>query len=84
MKCQHKKRSVLKKRLPAIASSAVWEKVTKGRAEIGWDNVFDKVWEGIAGNQEDILSMEERHVLEDMKKINECDMDKFGTLDNSE
>ena len=46
--------------------------------------MFDKVWKGIAGNHEDVLSMEERHVLEDMKKKNECDMDKFGTLDNSE
>ena len=27
---------------------------------------------------------EERHVLEEMRKIDECGMEKFGTLDSSE
>ena len=53
----HKVRRTPKKRLPAIANSAVWEKVTKGRTEIRGDNVVDTVWKGI-GNQEDMLSME--------------------------
>ena len=53
-----KSRSMPKKRLPAIADSAVWEKVTKGRAGIRWDNVVDKVWKEIEGNQEEILSIE--------------------------
>ena len=45
------------KRLPAIASSVVWEKVAKGRAGIRWDNAGDKVWKEIGGNQEEILSI---------------------------
>ena len=35
-----------KKRLPAIAGWAVWEKVTKGRAGIRWDSVVEKLMEG--------------------------------------
>ena len=33
-----------KKRLPAIFDRAVWEKITKGRAGISWDNVVEKIW----------------------------------------
>ena len=47
-----------KKRVPAIADRAVWEKVTQGRAGIRWDSVVEKVWTDVGGNQEDILSME--------------------------
>ena len=47
-----------KKRLPAIANRAVWEKVTKGRAGIRWDSVVEKVWKDVGGNQEEILSIE--------------------------
>ena len=47
-----------KKRLPAIPDRAVWEKVTKGRAEIRWDSAVEKVWKDIGGNQEEIVSME--------------------------
>ena len=47
-----------KTNLPAIANSAEWEKVTKGRAGIGWDNVLDLVWMEIGGNQEEILAIE--------------------------
>ena len=32
-----------KKKLPAIANSSVWEKVTTGRAAKTWDNAIDKV-----------------------------------------
>ena len=39
-------------RLPAVVHRAVWEKVAEGR----WDSVVEKVWEGIGGNQEEILS----------------------------
>ena len=45
-----------KKRLPAIADRAVWNKVTKGRAGIRWDSVVEKVWRDIGGNQEDLMS----------------------------
>ena len=38
-----------KKRLPAIADKAVWEKVTKGRAAIRWDNVYSR--ENMEGNR---------------------------------
>ena len=37
----------------------VWEKVAKGRAGLGRDDVDDKVWNEIGGNQDDVvLSME--------------------------
>ena len=44
-----------KKRLPAIADRAVWEKVTNGRAGTRWDSVVEKGWKDIRGNQEFIL-----------------------------
>ena len=58
MKWQYKLRSMQTKRLPAIASSVVWEKVAKGRAGIRWDNAGDKVWKEIGGNQEEMQPME--------------------------
>ena len=57
LKWQYKVRNMTKKRLPAIAGRAVWEKVTKGRAGIRWDSVVEKVWKDIGGNEE-ILSIE--------------------------
>ena len=36
-------------RLPAIADKAVWEKIRKGRAGIGWDDVVDKIWKAFKG-----------------------------------
>ena len=59
LECQYKVRSTPKKRLTARANSPVWEKVTKGRAGMRWDNVVDKVWMEIGGNNEDMLSMEQ-------------------------
>ena len=44
-----------KKRLPAIADRAVWEKVKRARAGIRWDSVVEKAWKDIGGNQEEIL-----------------------------
>ena len=44
LKWQHKVRNMPKKRLPAIADRAVWERVTKGRAGTRWDSVVEKVW----------------------------------------
>ena len=38
LRWQYKVRNMPKKRLPAIADRAVWEKVTKGRAGIRWDS----------------------------------------------
>ena len=43
LKWQHQARNMPEKRLPVVANSAVWEKVTKGQAEIRWDNVDDNV-----------------------------------------
>ena len=37
----------------------MWEKVTKGRAEIRWDSVVEKVWKDLGGKQEDIPPIEE-------------------------
>ena len=48
----------MKKRLPAIADRAVWEKVTKRRDGTRWDRVVEKVLKDIGGNQEEILSIE--------------------------
>ena len=39
LKWQHIVRNI-----PAIVDGAVWEKVTKGQAEIGWDGGVEKVW----------------------------------------
>ena len=58
LKWQYKVRNMTKKRLPAIADRAVWEKVTKGRARIRWDSEVEKVWKDIGGNQAEVLSIE--------------------------
>ena len=55
LKWQYKLRNTPKKRLPAIADRAVWEKATKGRAGIRWDSVVEKGRKDIGGNQEEIL-----------------------------
>ena len=59
LKWQYKVRNLPKKRSPVIADRAVRDKVTKGRAGIRWDSVFENVWKDIGGNQEEILSVEE-------------------------
>ena len=46
-----------KKRLPAIADRAIWEKVTKGRAGTRWDSVVEKVWMDRGGNQQEVMSV---------------------------
>ena len=50
--------------MSAVAYRAVLEKVTKGRAGIGWDSVVEKT--GYRGNQEDIMSAQKfgRHTTE--------------------
>ena len=55
LKWQYKPRNMPKKRFPAIADGAVWEKVTKDRAGIRWDSVVEKIWKDIGENQEEIL-----------------------------
>ena len=45
------------KTLPAIAGRAVWEKITKGRAGIRWDNVLEER-EELRRDQENALSIE--------------------------
>ena len=47
LKWQYKEKGTPEKRLPAIADRAVWEKITKGRAEIRWDNVVEKIWKDL-------------------------------------
>ena len=44
LKWQYRGRNMPEKRLPAIVDRAVWEKTTKGRAGIRWDNVVEKIW----------------------------------------
>ena len=55
LKKQYKVRNMPKNRLPAVTDRVVWEKVTKGRAGIGWDSVVEKIWKGTGGHQEEIL-----------------------------
>ena len=56
---QNKVRDVPEKRLPAIiVDRAAWEKTTRGRAGIRWDNVVDKIWKDLGGDQEEALSTE--------------------------
>ena len=33
--------------MPAVANRAVWERVTKGRAELRWNSVVEKLWKDI-------------------------------------
>ena len=44
--------------MPVIDDRAVWEKVTKGRVGNSWDNVFEKIWKELGGDQEEVLSIE--------------------------
>ena len=46
------------KRLPAIGDDAVWEKITRVRAGIRWDDVVEKRWQDIGGDQEEVLPTE--------------------------
>ena len=57
---QYKIRDMPKKRLPAIVivDRAAWEETTKGRARIRWDNVVEKTWKDLGGDQQEILSMD--------------------------
>ena len=41
-----------------MADQAVWEKLTKGRAGIRWDNVVEKIWKDLGRDQEEVLSIE--------------------------
>ena len=65
-------------RLPAIADRAVWEKITKRRAGIRWDNVVEKVCKDLGGDQEEVLSIEnfDRYNTEVTEKMSE-----MGILD---
>ena len=46
------------KRLPDIVDRAVWEKITRGRAGIRWDNVVWKMWTDLGGDKKEALSVE--------------------------
>ena len=58
LKWQCKVKNGPEKSLPAIVGRAVWEKITYGRDGIRWDNVVDKIWKELGGDQEDMLSVE--------------------------
>ena len=55
MKWQYKVKNMPEKRLPTIVDRAVWEKITKGRAGIRWDNVAEKPRKDLGGDQEEVL-----------------------------
>ena len=44
--------------MATIVDRDVWEKVTKGRAGIKWDNVVEKIWKDLGGDQEEVLSID--------------------------
>ena len=61
MKWQYNVRDMPENEVASIlvgVSSAVWEKVTKGRAGRCWGGGVEKVWEDTGGNQEETLSIE--------------------------
>ena len=58
LKWQYELKNMPEKRLPAIVDRAVWEKITKERAEKRWDNVVEKILKDLGGNQEEVLSIE--------------------------
>ena len=42
-----------------MVDRAVWEKIAQGRAAgIRWDNVVEKMWKDLGGDQEEELSIE--------------------------
>ena len=47
-----------RKRLPAIVDRAVWEKITKWRAGMRWDNLVEKIWKDLGGHREEVLFIE--------------------------
>ena len=58
LKWQYKARNMQEIRLPAIADRVVWEKITKGRAGIRWDDVVEKIWKDLDRDQEEVLPIE--------------------------
>ena len=55
---QYKVNNMPEKRLPAIVDRAVWEKKTKGRAGTRWDNIVEKIWKDLGGDQEEVPYLE--------------------------
>ena len=55
---QYKVKDMPEKRFPVIVDRVVRKKITKGRAGITWDNVVEKIWKDLEGNQEEVLSIE--------------------------
>ena len=59
------------KRLPAIVDRAVWEKIKKGPAGIRWDNVVEKPWKDLGGDQEEVHTVYRKvWRVQDRSKIN--------------
>ena len=66
-----------KMRLPAMVDRTVWEKITKGRAGRRWDNVVEKIWKDLRGDQEEVLSIEKfggyktevKGIIEERKRL---------------
>ena len=58
LKWRYKVKNTPEKGLPYTADRAVWEKITKGRDGIRWDNVVEKIWFDLGGDQEEVLSIE--------------------------
>ena len=58
LKWQYKVKNMPEKRLPAIVDRAAWQKTTKGRTGKRWNNVVERIWKDLGGDQEEVLSIE--------------------------
>ena len=69
LKWQYKVKNMPEKRLLAmLIKFNVWEKVTKGRAGIRWDNVVEKIWKHLGGDQEEVQYCLQRSLAGTRKK----------------
>ena len=70
--------------MPVIAETAVWDKVTKGRAGIRWDSVVEKAWKEMGENQEEILSIDKFGEVQVRSKRKDRNKEKAGTKKRGE
>ena len=61
-------RRMPEKRWPATVDRAVREKTTEGRTGIRRDNVVEKTWKDLRGDQEEVLSIEKLGGYRDRSK----------------
>ena len=77
LKWQYQVSNMPENRFPAIADRAVWEKIPKGPAGLRWDNVVEKIWKALGGDQEEVLSSEKLGGYKTEMKEGTVEMDKL-------